>query len=78
MYIVINREKSDNLKHKVKELKELACDVMQCLEDVYSDSRESDGREYSRRESRYEPRRHRDDYDEYDDYERGRGMRNRY
>lgn len=78
MYIVIKREKTDVLKHKVKELKELACDVMECLEEAYSESRESEGREYSRRDSRYEPRRRREEYDDYEDYGRNQDMRMRY
>ena len=34
MYLVIKREKSEHLKHKVHKLKELACDVLECLEEV--------------------------------------------
>lgn len=79
MYLVIKREKSEHLKHKVHELKELACDVLECLEEAYSEGQESENRERSRHDDRYEPRRR---HDEYDDYERedarGRGSRGRY
>lgn len=79
MYIVIKKDKSEHLKRKVHELKELACDVLECLEEAYSESHESESRERSRREDRYEPRRSYDDYDDYDrDETRGRGMRGRY
>lgn len=52
------------------------------LEETYSESHESEGRERTRREDSYEPRRRYDD--EYEDYDykreeaRGRGMRGRY
>lgn len=83
MYLVIKREKSEHLKHKVHELKELACDVLECLEDAYAESKEYDGRERSRKDDSYEIRRRRELYDD-DDYDRdeargrGRGMRGRY
>ena len=32
MYIVIEKDKSNALKHKARKLKELACDMMDCLE----------------------------------------------
>lgn len=75
MYIIIKREKTDHLKHKIHQMKELACDVMECLEEAYAESRESDSRESTRRMDRYEPRKRYDD--EYDDYEResARGRR---
>lgn len=82
MYLVIKKEKSEHLKHKVHKLKELACDVLECLEEAYSESHESEGRDRTRREDSYEPRRRYDD--EYEDYDykreeaRGRGMRGRY
>ena len=79
MYLVIKQEKSEHLKHKVRELKELACDVFECLEEAYSEGRESESRERSRREDRYEPRRSYDEYDDYErEYARGRGGRGRY
>lgn len=79
MFLVIKREKSEHLKRKVHELKELACDVLECLEEAYSENRESEGRERSRRDDRYEPRARRDDYDDdYRDEARGRGGRGRY
>lgn len=84
MYIVIERDKSDALKHKVRKLKELACDVMSCLDEAYSESYESESRTRTRRDGRLEGRRYNEDYDDYnndDDYsrdDRGRGMRPRY
>ena len=79
MYLVIKREKSEHLKNKVHKLKELACDVLECLEEAYSEGRESESRERSRRDDRYEPRRSYDDYDDYErDEARGRGSRGRY
>ena len=79
MYIIIKRDKSDHLKHKVHELKALACDVMECLEEAYADSRESETRDRRTRDDRYEPRGRRDEYemDDYRDEVRGRG-RGRY
>lgn len=84
MYIVIERDKSDALKHKVRKLKELACDVMACLDEAYSESHESESRTRTRRDGRLEGRRYNEDYDDYnndDDYsrdDRSRGMRPRY
>lgn len=79
MYLVIKREKSEHLKHKVNELKELACDVLECLEEAYSESHESESRERSRHDDRYEYRIRRADYDDYGrDETRGRGGRGRY
>ena len=83
MYIVIERDKSDALKHKVRKLKELACDVMSCLDEAYSESHESESRTRTRRDGRLEGRRYEEDYDDYnndDDYGRDdrRGMRPRY
>ena len=81
MYIVIKRDKSDALKHKVHELKELATGIIECLEEAYSESHEFESRERTRKDDRYDGRRYRDDYDDYDDYNRdnrGRGGRPRY
>lgn len=82
MYLVIKKEKSEHLKHKVHKLKELACDVLECLEEAYSESNESESRNRIRREDSYEPRRrYDDDYEDYDykrEEARGRGMRGRY
>ena len=83
MYIVIEKDKSNALKHKVRKLKELACDVMDCLEEAYSESHESESRTRARRDGRLEDRRYNEDYDDYDDDnysqdDRGRGMRPRY
>ena len=83
MYIVIEKDKSNALKHKVRKLKELACDVMDCLEEAYSESHESESRTRARRDGRLEGRRYNEDYDDYDDDhysrdDRGRGMRPRY
>lgn len=85
MYIVIEKDKSNALKHKARKLKELACDMMDCLEEAYSESRESESRTRARRDGRLEGRRYNEDYDDYnnddDDYsrdDRGRGMRPRY
>lgn len=79
MYLVIKSEKSEHLKHKVHKLKELACDVLECLEEAYSESRESEGRERSRYDKRYEPRMRSEEYDDYGrDEARGRGGRMRY
>ena len=83
MYIVIEKDKSNALKHKVRKLKELACDVMDCLEEAYSESHESESRTRARRDGRLEDRRYNEDYDDYydDNYsqdDRGRGMRPRY
>ena len=83
MYIVIEKDKSNALKHKVRKLKELACDVMDCLEEVYSESHESESRTRTRRDGRLEGRRYDEDYDNYDDDDysrddRSRGMRPRY
>ena len=79
MYLVIKREKSEHLKHKVHKLKELACDVLECLEEAYSESHESEGRERSRYDEQYEPRMRREECDDYErDEARGRGGRGRY
>ena len=83
MYIVIEKDKSNALKHKVRKLKELACDVMDCLEEAYSESHESESRTRARRDGRLEGRRYNEDYDDYDNDnysqdDRGRGMRPRY
>lgn len=83
MYIVIEKDKSNALKHKVRKLKEFACDVMDCLEEAYSESHESESRTRTRRDSRLEGRRYDEDYDNYDDDDysrdnRSRGMRPRY
>ena len=83
MYIVIEKDKSNALKHKVRKLKELACDVMDCLEEAYSESHESESRTRARRDGRLEDRRYNEGYDDYDDDnysrdDRGRGMRPRY
>lgn len=85
MYLVIKREKSEHLKHKVHKMKELACDVLECLEEAYSESHETESRERTRMSEREEPRRKREDYYDDDDYYerdeargRGRGMRGRY
>ena len=83
MYIVIEKDKSNALKHKVRKLKELACDVMDCLEEAYSESHESESRTRARRDGRLEDRRYNENYDDYDDDnysrdDRGRGMRPRY
>lgn len=79
MYLVIKQEKSEHLKNKVHKLKELACDVLECLEEAYSEGRESESRERSRYDEQYEPRMRRDEYDDYErEYARGRGGRGRY
>ena len=77
MYLFIKREKSEHLKHKVHELKNLACDVLECLEEAYSESSREDNRERSRRDERYDYPRYEDDYD-YREAARGRGGRGRY
>lgn len=83
MYIVIEKDKSNALKHKVHKLKELSCDIIDCLEEAYSESHESESRTRTRRDGRLEGRRYDEDYDNYDDYDysrddRSRGMRPRY
>ena len=82
MYIVIKRDKSDALKHKVHELKELATGIIECLEEAYSESHESESRTRTRRDGRLEGRRYDEDYDNYDNDDYGRddrrGMRPRY
>ena len=83
MYIVIEKDKSNALKYKARKLKELACDIMYCLEEAYSEGRESESRTRTRRDGRLEGRRYDEDYDNYDndDYsrdDRSRGMRPRY
>ena len=82
MYIVIEKDKSNALKHKVRKLKELACEVMECLEEAYSESHESESRTRTRRDDRLEGRRYDEDYDNYDDddynQDNRRGMRPRY
>lgn len=82
MYIVIEKDKSSALKHKVRKLKELACDVMECLDEAYSESHEFEGRARTRKDGRLEGRKYDEDYDnyDYDDYGRDdrRGMRPRY
>lgn len=77
MYLVIKREKSEHLKHKVHELKELACDVLECLEEAYSESSYEDSRERSRRNEQDGYRMYEDDYG-YRESARGRGVRGRY
>lgn len=80
MFVIIKREKSDHLKHKVRELKELACDVLDCLDEAYKDSRYSETRERSRGDERDDYRRREDDDDYDDDYRetaRGRGRERR-
>lgn len=69
--------KSEHLKHKVHELKELACDVLECLEEAYSESSYEDSRERSRRDERDSYRMYEDDYD-YRESARGRSVRGRY
>ncbi len=82
MYIVIEKDKSNALKHKVRKLKELACEVIECLEEAYSESHESESRTRTRRDGRLEGRRYDEDYDNYDDddynQDNRRGMRPRY
>ena len=87
MYIVIKREKSEHLKSKVHKLKELACDVLECLDEAYEESHQSHGyedygHEYSRHEDMYdrEPRERREHSYERDMSRGGghRGMRGRY
>ena len=77
MYLVIRNEKSEHLKHEVHELKTLACEVLECLEEAYSESKYEDGRERSRRDERDDYRRYEDDYD-YRESARGRSGRGRY
>ncbi|AXF52161.1 MAG: hypothetical protein [crAssphage sp. isolate ctcc615] len=75
MYVVIRRDRSEYLKEKVHELKKMACEIIECLEEAYSESHES---EYGRERSRKDDRRH-DDYDDYErDMARGRGGRGGY
>ena len=77
MYLVIKSEKSEHLKHKVHELKALACELFECFEEAYSESRYEDSRERSRRDEQDGYRRYEDDYD-YREPARGRGGRGRY
>ena len=77
MYLVIKRENSEHLKHKVNELKTLACELFECFEEAYSESSQEDSRERSRRDERDGYRRYEDDYD-YREPARGRGGRSRY
>ena len=77
MYLVIRNEKSEHLKNKVHELKTLACEVLECLEEAYSESKYEDGRERSRRNERDDYRGYEDDYD-YREPARGRSGRGRY
>lgn len=82
MYLVIKRESSEDIKHKVHEMKELACDILKCLEEAYSEGHESETRERGYKEDRYDSRRRHENYDDYDDYDReeprSRNMRKRY
>ena len=77
MYLVIKKENSEHLKHKVHELKTLACEVLECLEEAYNESSQEDSRERSRRDERDGYRRYEDDYD-YREPARGRSGRGRY
>lgn len=82
MYLVIKKEKSEHLKHKVRKLKELACDVFEELAEAYSENQESESRERTRHyddDDIYEPRKHYIDNDGYShDEARGRSGRGRY
>ena len=55
---------------------------MECLDEAYSESRESESRTRTRRDGRLEGRRYDEDYDNYDNDDYGRddrrGMRPRY
>ena len=77
MYLVIKKENSEHLKHKVHELKTLACEVLECLEEAYSESSYEDSRERSGRDERDGYRMYEDDYS-YRESARGRGGRGRY
>ena len=77
MYLVIKKENSEHLKHKVHELKTLACEVLECLEEAYSESNYEDSRERSRRDERDGYHMYEDDYS-YRESARGRGGRGRY
>lgn len=86
MYLIIRKDKSEHLKEKAHRMKELACEVISCLEEVaQSQETEEYNREYARRRDRehyphdgysHEGYRH-DPY--YDDREMARGRgRGRY
>ena len=85
MILIFKKEKAKHFKHKVKELKELAMDLYECLEAAAEEGMEEEGRYRARGgstgggggySSRYE------DYEEEDDYRemaRGRSRaRGRY
>ena len=72
MYIIIKKDKSEHIKEKVHKMKEMASDIMECLEEAYREHHESG---YERDSVRHSER----DYygnEDYDDYSRdmARGM----
>lgn len=85
MYLIIKRDRTEHLKEKAHKMKKLACEVIECLEEAYEESRYHEGQyghestRHDRREDRYEhdDRRYREDEDFGRDMARGRG-RGRY
>lgn len=82
MYLIIRKDKSEHLKEKAHRMKELACEVISCLEEVaQSQETEEYNREYARRRDRehypYEGYRRDPYYDDDREMARGRG-RGRY
>lgn len=76
MYLIIKKEKSEHLKHKVRELKELACEALECIEEACAEARESESRERSRYDEDYDYRERRGEYEDFvRDNARGRGSR---
>lgn len=59
MYLVIRHDKSEHLKEKVHKMKEIACEIMECIEDAYEETRGRERereRDYGREYRRYEDR----------------------
>lgn len=83
---IIRENKSESLKHNIHKIKELACEVMEVLEESAKDyvgEEEHYMRENARGRGRRMTSRNEDDYyddeDDYRDMARGRGrMRGRY
>lgn len=84
MYLIIKREKTDHLKSKARKMKELACEVIECLEEAYEEAQENE-RDYDRRshdlgddDEDYRSRKYRDDYDDDDDMEERRRKKRKH
>lgn len=70
MYIVIKDAQAERLEHKVHKLKELACDIMNCLFEAKDEETRTTHEEYGLAPTRKYPKRTRYDMEDYEeDYE---------